>query len=430
MSESMISLLKLMEQDGSYLEQVLTDPAIEIAYKNNSTELRKYLSKHLPRLLKIAFKENNDEITIKALKLLTLGSQFVIPNLVKTTYFSEFVKKHISKGNLSERTIGRICDVTISILKSGSKDAIKDCNYILQLLNNYCGNLNVYSMFSIILSDKDKIDYHREWLFEIGFDKQLANLLQEYLKKNYSMTYSSDQEPIILLLRMVSDAARRTKMREKILEGAIFDVFKQTYDLPPLILNYYWEAINHLYDSKHSSLFNNHIELAKNIITSKNINRVYKYHAEALNFLSKIIEFKTKFVNEIFIKSILSIMLIFNGSSDFLCESRNFFKKCLSIKDLQEIVITLVSPVMIYEADEKKHGLIPMFAIAIIADIAESKETEKLLKKIHGASNFIKIKLKPYLQIRDKNYGGETQSQSQDIVQKSSIWDTPYPFTE
>lgn len=428
MGESIATLQKLMEQDGSYLEQVLVDPITEIAIKNNSVELRKYLSKHLPRLLKLAFKENNNEVTLKAVKILTLGSQFVITNLIKTTYFSEFVKKYISKGNLSQRIIGRICDITISILRSGSKDAIKDCDFILQLLNDYCDNLNVYNMFSIIFSEKDKIDYHREWLFETGFDKQLADLLQNYLKKSYSSDYSNDYEGIISLLRIVADASRRRKMREIFLNGAVCDILNQKYDLPPLILNYYWEAVNHLYDAKHSSAFNNLIESAKNVIISKNINIVHRYHAEALNFLSKVIDFNTQFVNEIFIKSIINIMLLYSNSSDFLCESRNFFKKCLAIKDLQDIVITSVSPVMICEAENKTHGLISMFAFAIIADIAETKDTEKLLKKIHGASNFMKTKLKQYLQIINNDYGGDNKSQEQIIItQKTSVWDTPYP---
>lgn len=430
MGETMIALCKLMEQDGSYMDQVLAEPSLEIAYKSNFSELRKYSSKHLPRLLKVAFRENNEEITLKALKLLTLGSQFIIPNLVKTSYFSEFVKKLISKGNLSNRAIGRICEITVSIFRSGYKDAINNCDYVIQLLNDHCDNLNVYSMFSVILSEKDKIEYHREWLFEIEFDKKLANMLQSSLKKNYSDTYSYDQEQIISLLRMVADAAKRSKIREKFLNGVVFDIFKQTYDLPPHLLNYYWEAINNLYDSNNSSLFHDHIESAKDIIISGNISRVYRYHAEALNFLSKVIDFKTKFVNEVFIKSIINIMILFNGSSDFLCESRNFFKKCLHVRDLQDIVISLVCPAMIIEADEKNHGLMPMFAFAIIADMVEIKENEKIIKKINGASSFIKKKIKPYIQKRDKSYGGDPKSQQQIFIQKSSIYDTPYPLSE
>lgn len=434
MGESMESLYKLMEQDGSFLEQVLAEPALEVAYKNNSVPLKKYLSRHLPRLLKMAFKEDNEDITLKALKLLTLGSQFVIPNLVKTPFFSEYAKKIISKGNLSERRIARICDITISIFRSGSKDAIKGCDYILQLLSDHCDDLNVYNMFSVLLSEKEKVEYHREWLFEIGFDNQLANMLQNSLKKNYSMNYSSDQEQIISLLRMVADAAKRSKMREKFLNGIVFDVLKQVYDLPPLILNYYWEAIDNLYDPEYFSLFQAHVESAKSILISKSIDRVYRYHAEALHFLTKILDLTTNFVNEIFIKSIINIMLLFNGSSFFLCESRNFFKKCVKIKDLQEIVISSVCPVMIHEASEKTHGLMPMFAIAIIADFTETKENDKLIKKINGASSFIRSKLKPYLQKRDKDFGGDMkqlqqQSQQQISVKNTSIWDTPYPLS-
>ena len=123
-------------------------------------------------------------------------------------------------------------------------------------------------------------------------------------------------------------------------------------------------------------------------------------------------------------------MILFNGSSDFLCESRNFFKKCLHVRDLQDIVISLVCPAMIIEADEKNHGLMPMFAFAIIADMVEIKENEKIIKKINGASSFIKKKIKPYIQKRDKSYGGDPKSQQQIFIQKSSIYDTPYPLSE
>ena len=61
----------LLEMSGSVIEQILTEREVEQARKTNSPELKKYLSKHLPRLLRIAFRENCDVATLMALKELS-----------------------------------------------------------------------------------------------------------------------------------------------------------------------------------------------------------------------------------------------------------------------------------------------------------------------------------------------------------------------
>lgn len=431
MTDSMANFTKLLEQDGSFFEQVLSDPSLDIACKTNSVELRKYLSRHLPRLLKTAFREDNEDITLKALQLLTYGSQFVIPNLVKSSFFPEFACKYISRGNLTERRLGRICDITISIVQSGIKDIISQFGFILTLLREYSGNTNVYNLFSIILTSKDKFDFHRDWLFEIGFEHQLSEMLNEKLHKEYSMVYNIEQESLINLLRLVADACKIPNSRSILNQGSIIDLFSKSYALPPILLNFFWEASNKLYAPEYIQKFTFQIEAAQTILKQKDIDVIHKYHSESLKLLTKVSDVDSSFIAEDLIRCVLNIMLKFNTSSYFLCEARNFFKRVIQIKKLQPILVNIVSPLLLFEADEKTHGLMSMFSYAIIDDINNGKETKKLLKKIPGASNFIQTKLNSYNKKLANEYGQDTnQPILQIIPKKTNVWDTPYPQSQ
>ncbi|OHT04633.1 hypothetical protein TRFO_27844 [Tritrichomonas foetus] len=429
-SEGQSTLAKLMALDGSSLEKVLLEPSLEQAAKSNSVELRKYLSRHLPRLLRTAFKDDNSETTLQALKLLTYGSVLVIPNLVKTNFFPEFAMKYLSRQTLSERRVGRLCEVTFSIFQSGVKDIIKDCNYILTLFKNYCDHLSVYNLFSKIFTGDDKLQYHRDWLVEIGFDKELVTILKELLKKNYTdTTFTTDSEKVINLFKLVADAAKHESIRRKIIQSEVFDIFKQTYSLPHIINNFYWEAVNNLYDVEYHSKFQIHIDAAKKILY-KPEKRIYRYHAEALSLLVKVINHNSDLVNEKLIKNVINLMMLFSESSFFLCEARIFFQKCYNIKDVRDLIVKKLVPLMMNETKSEKHGLMPIFAMAILTDMTNNESTNKLLKKVDGTSKFIKQKLEPYVKKLNSEYGGEYKNENDQVKASPSrkkTWETKYP---
>ena len=424
MNEAVLSLKKLFTEGSKVFEQVLLDPSLDKACKSNLSDLRKYLSRHLPRLCKTAFKDNNEEITLKALKLLTCGNQLVIPNLVKTTFFPDLAKKYLAQNEITSRQIGRICDITFSIFQSGITDIIKDCDYVLALLD-HCENLGVYNLFSRIFADDEKLEPHREWLCNIGFDKKLAEMLKEMLKKNYSLNYSQEQEKLITILSLVAEAAKNSKLRKHLMNGEIGQIFKQTYILPPYLLNYFWNAVNNLYTVEYYSFFNIHINAAKTALLYPE-EKVYKYQIDALNFLIKSIDINPKIVDEKLIKAILHLMITFNQSSALLCEARQFFLKCYTMKDIQDITFKNLVPLMLNQINNKNNGLISIFAMAILQDISKIDSVKKSFKKIDGVSKFIKQKLEPYNKKLANSYGGEFK-ESQNSPKKRASWETPYP---
>ncbi|OHT07847.1 hypothetical protein TRFO_23791 [Tritrichomonas foetus] len=412
MVEDLSTLCKLMKQDGSMIEKVLLEPELEQARKSNSPELKKYLSKHLPRLVKIAFRDNKEETTLVALRLLSYGSSFVIPNLVKSSYFPDFATKLLSKNEVSDITISRISDVTLSIFQSGSKDILESCNYVLTLLK-YIENFNVYILFSGIFQNEEKMKIYQDWLFERGFDSRLASLINEALKNNYGNTYSYEHEKIISLLRLVSDSSKNQNLQKLLISGETYKVFEKHVQLPPHLMNYYWEAINSLCTVENAKKFIDHAnEAYKLLLSSRNCDnqnnyRVYKYHSEALNLLSKFVNVKQGLFDDKFFKTILCLMERFSNSSYFLCDARRFFQACISVKELKEKIVKITAPTLISDATLKKNGLISIFSIAIIEDMLQSETAKKTLKKVEGASKFVKRTVDPLVKKRTRDYGGE-----------------------
>lgn len=422
MIDSESNFQKLLLKDGSAIEQVLSESDIEQAWKSNSQELRLYLSKHLPRLIRIAFREDTNEITLTALKMLTGGNRFVIPNLVKSTYFPGFVTKTLAKApEISSSTIGRICDVTLSIFQSGKTDILHSCGYILMLLQ-YSNNPSVYSMFQTILSDDNqKMEKFRDWLFNIGFIDEISSIILEcmnstFLANNFvesdlhSLHYAYDHEKLINLLKLVSDAAKnRPEVKKDFISSHLKSILiaSNSHRFPNFISDHFWKAINTLYDSDLTIFFTDMAYAAQSmiILTSKNSeNQVHLYLSESLDFISKIIESKPELVTNDLLEAILTLMGKFSRSSFFLCDVRRFFQKCITIKELKEKIPSAIAPKLLHYGKDKSNGLVSYFAIAIIEDMTKSETAKKTIKKIDSISKFIKRTIDPLSKKREQGY--------------------------
>lgn len=422
MFDSESNLKKLLLKDGSVIEQVLSESEIEQARKTNSLDLRLYLSKHLPRLINIAFRKDTKETTLTALRLLTGGSRFVIPNLVKSTYFPEYVVKTIAKSSeLSPSTVGRICDITLSIFQSGKTEILKSCGYVLFLLQ-YCDNSSVYSMFQSILSDdNEKMKKYQDWLFDIGFIDELSSDILETLSSTFltnnidesdlpSLSYNYGHEKLINLLRLVSDAARnRPHIKKDIISGHLKNLFipSNSNHFPHHISDYYWEALNTLYDRDLSEFYTDIAFSAQKMIISfskSDERQIHRYISESLNFITKFIEDKPELVDNDLLNAVTSLMAKFNGSSLLLCDIRQFFQQCIKAKELKEKVPLVVISKLLYYGNDSRNGLISFFSKAIIEDMTKSETAKKTIKKMDNVSKFIKHKIEPLSKKREFGY--------------------------
>lgn len=427
MFDSESNLKKLLLKDGSVIEQVLSESEIEQARKTNSTDLRLYLSKHLPRLIRIAFREDTKETTLTALRLLTGGSQFIIPNLVKSTYFPEYAVRTMAKStDLSSLTIGRLCDITLSIFQSGKTNILNNCGYILFLLK-YCANPSVYSMFQTILSeDNEKLKIHREWLFSIGFVDELSTDILETMNSTFftnnieesdlpKLSYNYDHEKLINLLRLVSDAAKdRPGVKKDFIYGHLKSILvaSNSAHFPYHISDYFWQALNTLYEKDLSDFFIDIVFAAQKMIidfSKSDENKIHRYLSESLNLITKFIEDKPELVNNDLLNAILTLMLKFSGSSFFLCDVRRFFQQCIKTKELKEKVpLAVISKLLIY-GQSSGNGLVSFFANAIIEDMTKSETAKKTIKKMDNVSKFIKHTIEPLSKKREFGYTDKYQ---------------------
>ena len=426
----------LLEMSGSVIEQILTEREVEQARKTNSPELKKYLSKHLPRLLRIAFRENCDVATLMALKLLSSGSSFIIPNLVKSPYFPNYVMKILSKYEhrgvsnigdvkISSILLSRISQITLSIFQTGAKDILDHCGFII-LLVQYCDNLSVFNLFQEILSKEKKMQKYREWLFGIGFESEVAGLLKDVLKLNLSNTYSTETELAISLLRIVADAAKHPELREQMINGPIFEIFEKDYFLPFNVMNYYWEALNNLCTSDNTKHFSDLASTALKLLEVEYITKIHRFHSEAIHFLSKFVHVEPQLFDKAFFQNILNLMEKASSSSFFLCDTRNLIQECLLEKELREQVVKIITPFLLESSKMNKNGLISYFSIAMIEDISKNEYTTKIFKGINGASNFVKKTLNPLIKKREKGYSIQYVPKNADEDSKP-LWQTQLP---
>lgn len=422
MFDSESNLKQLLLKDGSVIEQVLSESEIEQARKTNSTDLRVYLSKHLPRLIHIAFREDTKETTLTALRLLTGGKKFIIPNLVKSTYFPEFAVRTIAKSSeISSLKIGRICNITLSIFQSGKTDILNNCGYILYLLQ-YCGNPSVYSMFQTILSEENEsLNIYREWLFNIGFVDELSSDILETMNSTFftnnieesdlpKLSYNYDHEKLINLLKLVSDAARnRPGIKRDFLCGHLKNLFvaSNSNHFPYHISDYFWSAVNCLYEKEFAVFFDDIVLAAQKMIISFSKcgeEQIHRYISESLDFITKFIEDKPELVTNDLLKAILALMLKFNRSSFFLCDVRRFFQKCIKTKELKEKVPIAVASKLLSYAKSSENGLVSFFAKAIIEDMTKSETAKKTIRKMDKVSKYIKHTIEPLSKKRESGY--------------------------
>ncbi|OHS93797.1 hypothetical protein TRFO_02307 [Tritrichomonas foetus] len=399
-STSSDRLEKLLSQDSSYFEEVLNEPIVFKALKNNSKEARHYFSHHLPRLLRIAFREDTHPTTITAFKLLKLGN---IPNLVKSSFFSGFAVKILSKDEIKPMIIGRLSDISLSILQSGNSDILRYCGFILLILK-YADNANVYNLFSSILANDEKLKSVQDWLFDIGFFTDVSEMLKEALLQNYSENYSNDHEKLINLLRIASDSLSNSRIRDRVLSGPIPLAFQNYRSFPTFISNFYWETLNQLFDKKAPKTLEAFAKAAQDLLVTPT-HQIHIYHANSVKFLTNFIKVRPDLINDELIKSVLGLMIQFETSSCFLNAAGNFFVELYRSSSLSSHIKEFLALVFLNEANQKKKTTFQMLALKIVEELAYNDLTRKSFRQISGASEFIKQKLEIYRYKKEHPYG-------------------------
>ena len=394
------TLEKLFSNDSSYFETVIVEPIVHQALKINSKDARNYFSRHLPRLLKVAFRDDNEFSTISAFKLLKIGN---IPNLTKSSFFSGFAVKLLSQDQVSDQIIGRLSEITLNILTSCNSEILRYSGFVL-LFFKYIDNQDVISMFTSLLKMDEKNKQVQDWLFEIGFDDELHGELEKALSYQYEEQYTKEYEKLISLIKIVTEALRNQRIRDRILSSQIPYLFRSSKEFPSLINNYLWEMLNEMLDQTTSENLSQYADAAYVILT-RNDNHIYSYHNYALKFFSKYIKIDSRPLNEEFIQLLFGMMIKFDSCSHFLQEAKKFIVQGCMENRFSANMVKLILLILLNEAEQKKRSALRVISFAAIEELLANDSIKKVFLKFDGASHFIKTQLNPYTNIKQNEYG-------------------------
>lgn len=422
------SLNDILSKDMKEFETTIQEPILLQSLNNNSKEVRSYLQIHLPRLLKITFRDNNDQATICALKLLTAKNARHIPTLVKSTYFPEFAIKILSKDNVPKKFIGRLCDISLNIFSSANKDFLKNGSFILLFLR-FIDDYNVCHMFSRLFANKEKFIPVQDWLFEIGFANEICALLEEMLALDFDDAKNRAQESkLISLLQILDEALQNQHTRQQVLSGAIPSVFNRKFSLPMHAYNYLWTTLNLMYDEAHKDKFEFYAKNAREIILNGHINTIHQYHSEALKFLTNYLDNDPELIDSALLKSVFDMMKLFENCGYFLIDAKAFILKvCHSKKNASKIEKYI--PILLRSASEETSSPSKIISLSILEDLLYEESTLHLLNKVKGSHDFITNILEPYIKVKNADYGiaVEKLNNLKHKSSKRSFWETLYP---
>lgn len=397
------TFVDLLSKDGSDFKTFITRPLLLEGLNCNVKEVRQYLSKHLPRLLKLALRKDTTQPTLSAMKILTSKNACRIQNLVKTSYFSDFTTEFLSKDNISPMLVGRLSEIALNLFRSGTYDFFTHAGFVILFLK-YIDNCSVCDFFVSLFDFDDQLKPAQDWLFEIGFDVEIASLLQNLLSENYaSDEYSIKQENKISLLKIINKALRNWRVRSQIIEGPIFSVFLKYYKLPTHVKNIYWQTINYLYEDKTKEQLLIHAKEAKNILISP-VDHIHMYYSEALKFLIKYVYSNPELFDSELVKSIITLMMQFENCELFLIEAANLFLVLCRSEKLSSRMVKYAS-LFINEAADPKRSPFRIISLEIARNLALCPSTSEFFKKIDLPPNFVKKTLKPYVNKLNQEYG-------------------------
>ena len=410
-SQSTQNLESLVRDTTPELADVLKNPAVLRAYRLGSKNLVQFFSEHIRELLELAFRDDCKKITICAFKILTMSNGFLTEPLLETARFGEFALEILSlpPPRLSERLISRLCSVTLAILVSGYENSLSYCSFVFHLLR-HCENLGVFEFFCSIASDED-LDHVQKWLIEIGF--------ADYVIRELSSSVTSGAtEKETSLLRLVAQTAVNTRIIEAFQDKRVISALNVEVSGNWQFDNARWGAINAICTDANPNDFGALAVKAHGILTT-HTDKIHEYHATCLAFLVKFMSIRKDLFDEELVKAVLGLTLQFRECSLFQLQVRRFVRASLAINVIRQRVIKHFVHVMIVEAQIREHGSISWTSRAILEDIWRETQSNRTLhdevRAIDGYREFIKHKLKPYIQLRETDYGGEAQP---------SFWDS------
>lgn len=432
------TFVDLLSKDGSDFKSIITRPTILEGLNCNIKDVRLYLSKHLPRLLKIALRNDTTLPTLSAMKLLTSKNASHIPNLVKTSCFSDFTTEFLSKDNLPPMLVGRLSEIALNLFRSGNYEFFTHAGFVILFLK-YIDNCSVCDFFVSLFEIDDQLKPAQDWLQEIGFYTEISSLLQKLLSEsnnsdNY-LNYSIEQENKISLLKIINEALKNLRTRSQIIDGPIFSVFQNYYKLPIYVSGFYWKTINLLYDDttrKHLLIF---AKEARNIFINP-LDSVHMYCTEALKFLKKYVYSNPELFDSELVKSIITLMMQFENCELFLIEAANLFIIMCNSEVLSPRMVKYAS-LFVNEAADSKRSSFQMISLSIANDLACNQSTIEFFKKISLPPKFMNKTLKPYINKLNNVYGVPPEenkfNNEQDLIRnindKNVFWDLVAKFS-
>ena len=413
-SQSTQNLEALVHDTSPELAEVLKNPAVLRTYRLGSPPLVRFFTDHIRELLELAFKDDCKKLTICAFKILTMPGNTLIAPLLEIARFGEYALEILSlpPPQLNERLISRLASVTLTVLASEYEDSLSYCNFVFHLLR-HCENIGVFGLFCTIASAQ-ALDRVQKWLIEIGFADYVIRELSTAVTNGATVRETA-------LLRLVAETAVNPRIFAAFNDRRVVAALNVDVDSDWMFENARWGAINAICSAENPSAndFGALAVKAHGVIT-KRTDSIHEYHATCVAFLVKFVGVRNDLFDEELVKAVLGLTLQFRECSLFQLEVRKFVRASFKVDVIRRRVVTHFVHVMIVEAQIREHGSIAWLSRAVLEDIWIASQSNRALhdevRSVHGYREFVAQKLKPYIALRESDYGGEAQ--------QVSFWDS------
>jgi hypothetical protein len=392
----------LLQKSATSLPYLLKVPEVLRLYRTESGVLIYYLIENIRELLEIAMQENRTKITMTAYRLLALGKLRLIPPLLESGRFGEFAARLLSSPDrmLSTSVIGRLCGITLTVMAAHDPSYFEHCRFAFQLLR-FADNPAVVDLFSSLSAASAGSEKLHRWLVDSHYAEVLAHELADLGEAN--------QLRILGLTRLVGEAAESPILRAAMASPLVIEVLTAPGDHSWLVENGRWQAACSLCSADTYRKFLNFAVRAHQTLQQAD-GRIHQFHASALCLLTKLIHMRGDLFDEDLVRCVLGIVLQFPGNSIFQAAVKDFVIASLGVEVIMTRVLRFFVPILLVEYEIHEHGVLPMFAFAILEEIASiaasNPAVEKVVAVVDGFQTFRETTLKAVASVRDAAYGG------------------------
>jgi len=176
-SPSSESLEAIVRGAAPELVDVLHDPALPRAFRRGSPAIMQFLEDHIRELVERSFADDCRRSTICGIRIISLNNSPLVGPLLLVGRFREFAVELLS-GPVSERLVGRLCEVTRAVLCSAFEKSLEHCGYILGLVR-HSENLGVLDLFWAIASSVE-LGRVQDWLSDVGYAAYVTRELSAF----------------------------------------------------------------------------------------------------------------------------------------------------------------------------------------------------------------------------------------------------------